>query len=86
MNVMTERKTEVSEQLAAMEHIVENNLRECCKDIEQWHNIGVLPPNTLIRVAAEKLTDLVFSGTQLVHVENCVNRLARKTVIALDKF
>jgi hypothetical protein len=66
----------VATQLRQMEDVISHNLRAACTELVQWHKIGVLKEDGIIRCAASRLTDDVFNGTQLVHAENCVNRLA----------
>lgn len=71
----------VSKQLNDMERVVENNLKKCCNEIEEWHKTGLLAKNGNVRRAADKLTDPAFSHIKFTQVENCVNRLARQFVI-----
>lgn len=68
-------------QLAQMEDVLTHNLKEACKDLSTWKHTGILPPMSIIRTAASRLTDPVFDGTQLVHAEHCVTELAMKYVI-----
>lgn len=67
--------TTVSQQLDQVTTFIENNLRECCKEILDWHDTGKLTDGK-VREAAHFLTDKVFEGRQLVITENMINREA----------
>jgi hypothetical protein len=71
----------VIDQFAVMETIISANLPDACEDVQVLHVLGVLPPKSILKLAAMQLTNEVFLGTQMVHVENCVNRLAIRYVI-----
>ena len=82
--------TTVSEQLNAMEDLIKSNLKQCCVDVKRWNASGLLPANSVIRKASALLVvygrpddsiDDVFYANHLIHVENCIKRLAMEFVI-----
>jgi hypothetical protein len=77
----TEMKSNVTTQMEAMSGIVLSNLKTCCQEILDWHNTGTLVIDGKVMEAASRLTDDVFSGHQLVHVENDVKLAAMEFVV-----
>ena len=71
----------MTNQLAQMEDVLTHNLKEACKDLSTWKHTGILPPMSIIRTAADRLSASTFYNNELIITENCLNRLAIEFVI-----
>ena len=77
-------RTEASEQLSSMKHYVQENLKRCCVELQNWYDTGVLTGN-YVKTALSFLTDACFDNHKLIHVENEIKRSAIQFVVNCDE-
>ena len=79
---MNNIEPDITNQLEQMTDVLRHNLKKACMEIEEWKNTGVLVNGGVVRCAGARLTNEVFKGMELGHVESRVNQLAREYIIA----
>ena len=77
--------TDVKTQLSLMQSVVLGNLTQCCQEILDWQNTGILIKTGKIKEAADHLTDDAFSSNKFIHVGNFVKDSAMEFVVSLTK-
>ena len=63
-------------QLKNVRIFISHYLKDACKEIENWHNTGSMPKESIIGQASRMLSDPVFFGNELNLVEREVNNQA----------
>jgi hypothetical protein len=72
---------DVPAQLAKMQIAVLATIPECCQEILEWENTGVLKPKGKVQEAAKCLTHPSLATQKLNHVANFVKTTAMEFVI-----
>jgi len=74
---------DVKTQLTLMKSVVLGSLTECCSELLEWNETGLLR-NGKVRKAASHLKDESLSCHRLIHVENFTKRLAMEFVVSMS--
>ena len=64
-----------------MRMFIELHLRECCLELREWENTGIIPDGRL-REAKSILIHPALKERSLTHVESAVKRASMEYVIA----
>ena len=71
--------TNVNAQIRCLNKFVASNLYQCCKEISDWKDKGIVPKGKVLE-ASQILTDAYFKGRNLIYVESAISMQAIRKI------